>query len=290
MNMIELLSSPWAIQPGHLLELQSLYAKHLHGDRIDLAAVEQRLGRPLANEQKAYTVQDGTGVAVLEIAGIIAPKANMLTKISGGAVASLLQKQVLAMAGDPSVKAVVLDLDSPGGSVQGIPALCNAVRLLADRKPTVAVSSGTMASAAYWVGCAANAVYAGGETDFIGSIGVVATHSYTPSSTGVKTTEVTAGKYKRLASEAAPLTQAGHDYLQGQVDEIYRVFVDAVAFHRGAAVDAVLKHMADGRVFIGKSAVKAGLVDGIASVGHMVQRLAENPQAFAQRRRAVVKG
>lgn len=290
MNMIELLSSPWAIPADRLLELQSLYAKHLHGDRIDLAAVEQRLGRPLANEQKPYALQDGTGVAVLEIAGILAPKANMLTKISGGAVASLLQKQVLAMAGDPAVKAVVLDLDSPGGSVQGIPALCSAVRLLADRKPTVAVSSGTMASAAYWVGCAANAVYAGGETDFLGSIGVVATHSYMPRADGVKTTEITAGKYKRLASESAPLSAAGQSYLQGQVDEIYRVFVDAVAFHRGAAVDAVLQRVADGRVFIGRSAVRAGLADGIASVGEMVRRLAENPQGYAKRRRAVLMG
>lgn len=287
MNLIDFLSSPWAIQPEKLLELQAIYATHFRGERIDVEAIEARLGRTLANEQKAYQLQDGTGVAVLEVSGVISPKANMFTRISGGATASILQQQVQSMLADSKVKAAVLNIDSPGGSVFGIPALGDAIRALAAAKPTVAVSTGMMASGGYWIGSAANAVYASGSTDMLGSIGVVATHSFDPKSADVQTTEITAGKYKRIVSDRQPLTTEGRAYMQAQVDHLYSVFVEAVASQRGVSVEDVLAHMADGRTFIGSQAVDAGLVDGIATVDQIVEQLATNPAAFANRRRAV---
>lgn len=287
MAIIDLLLSPWAILPEQLRELQAIYATHLRGEKIDLAAIEARLGRPLANEQKRYQLQEGTGIAVLEMAGVIAPKANLFTRISGGAVASLLQAQVESMAADPKVKGAVIDMDSPGGNVLGIPALADAVRALAQAKPTATVSTGTMASAAYWIGSASNAVYISGSTDMVGSIGVVATHNFSPATDGSITTEITAGKYKRIASDSAPLSPEGRAYLQDQVDALYSVFVDAVASNRGASAADVLERMADGRVFVGRQAIDAGLVDGVATVGQIVEQMATNPAQFAARRRAV---
>ena len=287
MAILQLLQSPWAIVPEHLRELQAIYATHLRGEKIDIAAIEARLGRPLANEQKRYQLQDGTGVAVLEMAGVIAPKANLFTRVSGGAVAALLQQQVESMAADPKVKAAIIDMDSPGGNVLGIPALADAVRALSQVKPTVAVSTGTMASAAYWIGSAANAIYLSGSTDMLGSIGVVATHTYEPAADGSITTEITAGKYKRIASDSAPLSPEGRAYLQDRVDALYSVFVDAVAANRGASTADVLDKMADGRVFVGKQAIDAGLADGFGTVSQLVERMATNPAQFANRRRAV---
>ena len=286
MTLIDLLTSPWAIEPQKLLEIQAIYATHLRGEKIDLDAVEQKLGRPLANEQQQYEVRDG-GVAVLPISGVLAPKANLFTRISGGASADMLTKQVASMQADHRVRSVVLDVDSPGGSVFGTPALGEAVRALAAAKPTVAVSTGMMASAAYWVGSAANAVYASGATDAIGSIGVVATHSYNPRAAGGQVTEITAGKFKRIASDNAPLTKEGRAYLQQQVDHLYSVFVGTVAENRRVSAEQVLEHMADGRVFIGSQAQDAGLIDGIATVDTMVERMASDPTKFAQRRKAV---
>lgn len=286
MTLLDILTGPWAIAPDKLMELQAIYATHLRGDKIDLEAVEARLGRPLANDQREYQMVDGTSVAVLEISGVIAPKANMFTRISGGAAASLLQQQVQSMAADPRVKAVVIDADSPGGNVLGIPALADAVRALAAVKPTVTVCTGTMASAMYWVGSASNAVYLSGTTDFVGSIGVVATHSYDPRKSAVQTTEITAGRYKRMASDSAPLDAEGRAYLQAQVDQLYSVFVDAVAQHRQVSVEDVLAHMADGRIFIGQQAIDAGLADGISTVDAMVERMAADPSAFATRQPA----
>ncbi len=284
MTLIDVLSAPWAIVPEKLRELQAIYATHLHGERIDLAAVEARLGRPLANDQKAYTVENG--VATLEISGVISPKANMFTRISGGTAASMLVTQMQGMLADPKVRAVLLNFDSHGGNVLGIPAAADAIRVLAAEKPTVAVSTGTLASAAYWLASAANAVYIGGTTDFVGSIGVVATHAYDPRSADVQKTEITAGKYKRMVSDSSPLTAEGRAYLQAQVDQLYSVFVDAVAANRGASAEDVLNHMADGRIFIGQQAVDAGLADGIAGPDALVEQLAQDPSAFATRRRA----
>ena len=83
MSILEILRAPWAIAPDKLAEIQSIYDTHLRGEKINIDAVEARLGHSLQNEPTAYTVQDG-GVAVLNIDGVIAPKANLFTRISGG--------------------------------------------------------------------------------------------------------------------------------------------------------------------------------------------------------------
>jgi len=286
MTLLELLTSPWAITPDKLLELQEIYRVHLRGDKIDISAIEARMGRPLASDQQDYQLRDGA-VAVLTLEGVIAPKANLFMQICGGISAQMSIKQLDSMAADPRVRSAVLAIDSPGGSVQLVPAVAAAVRRLADAKPTVSVSQGTMASALYWIGSAANAIYISGVTDMIGSIGVVATHNYAPRGAGASvTTEITAGRYKRIASGNTPLSEEGAAYLQSQVDELYRVFVEAVADQRGASTDQVLQHMADGRVWIGQQAIDRGLVDGIATVDDMVETMASNPDKFAARRKA----
>lgn len=286
MNLIDFLTSPWAIMPEKLLELQAIYAAHFRGDKIDIEAIEARLGRPLANDQQDYRMEEG-GIAVLPVSGVISNKANMFTRVSGGASAQLLTKQVASMRADPRVKGVVLDFDTPGGSVFGIPAFGAEIRALASEKPTVSVSTGMMASAGYWTGSAANQVFISGETDYVGSIGVVATHSYNPSEAGAKTTEITAGRYKRMASDNAPLSKEGRAYIQQQVDQIYSAFVSTVAENRRATTDQVLEHMADGRIFVGQQAIDAGLADGVATVETMVERMATDPSKFASRRKAV---
>ncbi len=287
MTLIDLLRSPWAIVPDRLDEIQAIYSTHLRGEKIDVEAIEARLGRPLANDQQEYRVEEG-GVAVLELSGAISPKANLFTRVSGGASAQVFERQVQSMRADSRVRAVVLDVDSPGGNVLGLPSAAEAVRALAGEKPCVTVCSGIMASGGYWIGSASNSVYISGLTDMVGSIGVVAKHTFDPrASAGRQTTEVTAGKYKRIASDSAPLTAEGRAYMQAQVDEIYRVFVDTVAKNRRVSAEQVLEHMADGRVFVGQQAVDAGLVDGVATVDQMVERMATDPQKFASRRKAV---
>ncbi len=271
MRLIDIITSPWAILPEKLIELRGIYETHLRGEKIDVKAVEARLGKPLNNQPQGYEVIDG--VAVIPIDGVIAKRMNLFSQISGGVSTDLLARDFKAAVNDPSVNAIVLAIDSPGGTVDGTVDIARLVYESRGVKPIVAYTDGTMASAAYWIGSATDKVYIGNDATLVGSIGVVATHqdiSKAQEMAGVKTTEVYAGKYKRIVSQYAPLSEAGQAYLQDRVDYLYSVFVSAVAENRGVAVEKVLKHMADGKVFSGRQAMEAGLVDGVATLDALI--------------------
>lgn len=290
MKLLDVLTAPWAIEPAKLLEIQAIYATHLRGDKIDIAAVEQRLGRPLANEPKRYDIVDG--VAVLPIEGVMAKRANMFMQISGGVSTQLAIRDLQDAARDPSVHSIILSIDSPGGTVDGTQSFAQAIRAVREVKPVVALASGTIASAAYWGGSAAEAVYITDGTTQVGSIGVVATHvdvSKAEEQRGVKTTEVFAGKFKRISSQYGPLTDAGRASMQEQVDYTYSLFVQAVAEQRGVNVEKVLSDMADGRVFMGQQAIDAGLVDGVSTLDDLVQQLNQARSSGAPRRAGVAR-
>lgn len=274
MKLLDVITAPWAIEPAKLLEIQAIYATHLRGEKIDIAAVEARIGRPLANDPKSYEVIDG--VAVLPIEGVMAKRANMMMQISGGTSMEMAAQDLRAAVNDSAVHSIILAIDSPGGTVDGTQSLANAITAARAAKPVVTLASGTMASAAYWAGSAAQAVYIVDDTTAVGSIGVVATHrdmSGAEAQQGIKTTEVYAGQYKRIASAYEPLSKAGKQSIQDQVDYTYGLFVSAVAKQRGVPVEKVLKDMADGRVFMGQQAIDAGLVDGVSTLGDLVKQL-----------------
>ena len=88
MKLIDIVTGPWAIQPEKLLEIQAIYATHLRGDKIDLEAVEKRIGRPLGSEPKGYNLIDG--VAVLPVNGVLGKRANLLTQVSGMASTEII--------------------------------------------------------------------------------------------------------------------------------------------------------------------------------------------------------
>lgn len=285
MTLLELITGAWALEPAKLRELQAIYATHLRGEKIDLAAVEARLGRPLANEQQRYSVESG-GIAVLHLDGVIAPKANLFTQISGGISTQMATRQIESAMADSRVRALVLAIDSPGGNVIGTPDMAAAVREMAAQKPIVTWSDGALCSAAYWIGSAANAVYLSGPVVQVGSIGVVVDRSYNPHSTS-RVESITAGRYKRLAQPDAPLSDEARAIVQTDVDYVYTLFVDDVARQRGVSSEQVLERMADGRVFRGQQALEAGLADGVSSLDDLLAALASNPAGFATRRKAV---
>ena len=290
MKLLDVITAPWAIEPAKLLEIQAIYATHLRGDKIDLAGVEQRLGRPLNNEPKAYEIIDG--VAVLPIEGVIAKRANMFMQISGGVSTEMVARDLRTALADPSVHSIILAIDSPGGTVDGTQTLANAVTAGKAIKPIVTLASGAMASAAYWIGSAAQAAYIADGTTAVGSIGVVATHrdmSGAEKIAGIKTTEVYAGQYKRIASSYEPLTKAGRQSIQEQVDYTYSVFVGAVATQRGVSEETVLKDMADGRVFMGQQAIDAGLVDGVSTLDALVKQLNQDRSSGPNMRAGVAR-
>ncbi|MCI5068427.1 S49 family peptidase [Acidovorax sp.] len=285
MTLLELITGVWAIEPDKLREIQAIYATHLRGEKIDIAALEARLGRPLANEQQAYTVEPG-GVAVLRMSGVIAPKANLFMQVSGGLSTQMATKQLESALADQRVRSIVLAIDSPGGNVIGTPEMAAAVREMATIKPIITHSDGTLGSAAYWIGSAANAVYLSGPVVQAGSIGIVVDRSYNPAAS-TREESIVAGRYKRLSRSNEPLSDEARAIVQADVDYVYSLFVDQVAAFRGTTSEKVLERMADGRVFRGQQAIDAGLVDGVLTLDALVESMATDPAQYANRRKAV---
>lgn len=265
MKILDVLGSPWAIVPDKLIEIQNIYATHLRGEKIDLKAVEAKIGRPLQNETRAY--ENDNGVGIVRIDGVLARRANLFMQISGGTSTELALSQFRAAMNDRDASSILLVIDSPGGTVDGTQELAEVIFANRGKKPISAVALGTIASAAYWIGAAADQLYLASDTTMVGSIGVVATHvdvSQAERNAGIKTTEIAAGTYKRIASQYAALTQEGRASIQDMVDQIYTAFVNDVATFRGRSVETVLSDMADGKIFLGSQALQLGLADGFA--------------------------
>ena len=284
MNLRDLIQGAWALEPSMLSEIQAIYEVHLRGEKIDLVGLEARLGRPLANEQQEYEV-DSNGVAVLQLSGVMAPKANLFARVSGGISTQVAARQIESAMVDQRVKGMVVVMNSPGGNVLGVPELAQTIFEASAQKPLVVFSDEQILSAGYWAGSAANSIYISSNVVSIGSIGVVMDRTYEPG-TAKRQESVAAGKYKRMVNAAEPLSKEARAEVQADVDYVYTLFVDDVARFRGASSEQVLEHMADGRVFRGQNAIDAGLVDGVSTLDDLVARMAADPSQFAKRRKA----
>ena len=282
MKVFDILNSPWAILPEKLQEISDVYRRHLAGDKASLAEFEVQLAQAAGDDEdeKCYIVEDG--VAIVPVVGVLAKRMNMFMKFSGGTSTQLLQRDFQSAMEDPAVKSILLVVDSPGGTVDGTQNLAETIRASRGKgKPIYALADGLMASAAYWIGSAADKVFLSSGTTHVGSIGVIATHtdySKQDEMNGVKTTDITAGSYKAIASENTPLSEEGRAYMQDIVDAIYKVFVDDVAANRGVSPKDVLKEMADGRIFMGDEGVKRGLADGIMSMDSVLEKLRQDQE------------
>jgi signal peptide peptidase SppA len=270
-SILSVLNEPWAIQLDKKHEMDSIYKLHLKGDKIDLKGLEAKIGRPLGN-QKSFEVVNGD--ALIPVEGVISKRISLLHDISGGTSTEALAQQFQQAMSDPTVERVILMVDSPGGSVDGTKAIGDMIFAARGTKPIVAWVDGLAASAAYWIASAADQIFLRDETAFVGSIGVVATHvdrSGAEAKDGEVYTDVTAGKFKRIDSSHAPLSEEGFQSIQDRVDGIYGVFLADVGRNRGAlSAEQVHDQMADGRLFMGQDAITAGLVDGISSLDNIV--------------------
>ena len=174
MKLLDIMNSPWAILPDKLREIQGIYETHLRGDKIDLKGIEAALGEPLNNVHHDIEVIDG--VAVVPIHGVIGKRLNMFSKISGGVSTELLKRDLQIVMDDESVDSILLDIDSPGGSVDGTQELAQFIFDARPKKPIIALANSTIVSAAYWIGAAAHDIFISVNTTQVGPLGVVGTH------------------------------------------------------------------------------------------------------------------
>ena len=273
MKLHDLATGAWAITTQMMEEVQRIYAAHLLGEKIDIHAAEKRLGVQIAQPKPTMEVEDG--VAVIPVEGVLSPKMNLLSQISGGTSYQLIGSMLSQALADPEVRGVILSIDSPGGTVVGLYDLADQILDARGQKPILGHTSGDACSAAYMIAACCDQFHISSDAVHTGSIGVVGIHrdvSAQESAAGIKTTEIFAGRYKTAGSKYKPLDEFAKTYMQEQVDYLYTAFVSRVAQARGMTTEQTLA-VADGRVYIGKQAIEAGLVDGVSTLQALIDKL-----------------
>lgn len=212
-------------------------------------------------EQPKYCVNEG--VAYIPLAGVIGKGLTAIEKATGGCDLDDFMDNVKAAASDPEVKAVIVDVDSPGGTVTGVPEAAAALRALGKIKPTMAFCDGEACSAGYWVASQANR-FTVTPSASIGNVGVfiaVANTKKALADKGITMTVIKSGKFKAMGYPGTDLSDEQVSHLQAVVDE------DASDFRRD--VKMVRSHVKDedleAQTFNGKSAVTKGLATGMAN-------------------------
>jgi len=263
-----------------------LLAAHAHEPWAMLAEAFQEMKAKAAERNdvgasaKSMMALPGTAVrvdkiAIIPIQGTIFPKANDMTAYYGLVTADVLRREVQAAANDPSIEAIILDVDSPGGVVTGVSEAAQAIHEAAQQKPVVAVVTGMAASAAYHLASQASEILVLGS-GMAGSIGVFIAHwdmSKALERYGEKVTFVHAGKFKVDGNPFEPLSETARADMQQKVNAIYESFVADVARGRKRSVADVKANFGEGRVLLAKDAVAAGMADYIGTMGQAVSRL-----------------
>jgi signal peptide peptidase SppA len=260
------IEQPWAVTPTML----SVIAQVL-GHRIVLG--------PRANDATVVTRAPaapsvGNGVMVLPLHGVLAPRMNLMSDISGGATFEEATNLLRSGVADRSVGTIVLDIDSPGGSVAGATEFAAEVLRAREVKHVIAHAHYEMASAAYWVGACAEEIVAS-PSAMVGSIGVYSIHedlSQALEQLGVKLTYISAGKYKVDGNDTEPLSDTARARLQAVVDEAYGRFVTDVATGRRTTTDAIKNGYGQGSVVTASEAKALGMVDRIDTLDSTIAR------------------
>lgn len=258
---------PWLIQPDAHRVLCGILDAHLAGGPREAAvraagqAMEDDRDHGDDTEARPYTIQDG--IAVVPLVGIIGKRVGTFERSSGVTDVDAFAQAVRDAAADPRAVAILIDIDSPGGTVAGVQAAADTVRRVSQGKPVLAYTSDLMASAAYWIGAAADAVYAE-ELATVGSIGVYSvfldqTRAYEMA--GLKKEVFASGPFKAAGVSGVPLTDAQRAMIQARVDELAAIFQADVRRTRPAVADATMQ----GQTFLGRGAQAAGLIDSVAS-------------------------
>lgn len=267
------METPWAILPSKLAMLEEIVARHVNGEKLSAEEIQARVqGASRPQEQRKQ------GVAVMPLFGTIIPRADVFSEISGATSAERFGRDFDALVNDPQVSAIVLDVDSPGGQVNGVQELSDKIYSARGIKPVVAVVNHTMASAAYWIGTAADEIVVTPSGE-LGSIGVFAVHrdySSKLEKDGVKVSLISKGKFKTTGNPYEPLAEEARASIQENVDEIYNVFVDAVARNRGVESAAVRNGFGEGGVVNARRAVTLGMADRIGTLEETIDQLMNN--------------
>ncbi|KPK71191.1 MAG: hypothetical protein AMJ84_06510 [Acidithiobacillales bacterium SM23_46] len=205
-------------------------------------------------------------VAIIHISGILTKLPGIWQIIYGGTATSLIGEAVREAGSDKAIRAILLKIDSPGGSADGLAEVADALWEVRGRMPLYAQVVGMAASAAYYLASPAKRIYAQ-RMDLVGSIGtrlMLYDWSRFFANAGVEAVPIDTGPYKSAGALGTEVTAEQRQYFQGIVDAFFDDFVSQVARGRSMTPDAV-RTVADGRIYPANTAFSLGLIDGLQS-------------------------
>ncbi len=265
----------WAMREKALVTLLNIAARR----NEPIEAVEAQLGKELDNTH-AMTVRDG--VATIFVTGPLFRYANLFTAISGASSYAMLALDFNVALADQTVKSIVLNVNSPGGEVDGCNELADMIFAARGKKPIVAYVGGEACSAGYWIATAADRIVAD-ETAIVGSIGVCASVVDTTKwqeSQGIEERMIVSSNAPKKNLGANGITEESVSALLATLNGLESVFHQKVARNRNVSVKRVRAEFGRGAVFVAgaspdgePSGLDAGLVDSIGSYESVIAEL-----------------
>ena len=271
--VVELRETLWAIVPSRLQALvELLITTDAAGIRCD--DTRQMFGASaLGRAQRGFLVWGST--AVLPIYGVITHRETFLSHLFGGTSVMSFSAALKQALSDPNISTIIFDVDSPGGSIEGIQELSDEIYAARGKKFMIAQANAAMASAAYWIGSAAHEIVVT-PSGQVGSIGVLAAHediSKALEAKGIKMTVLTYGAHKAEDSPFTPLSEDARAHIQGMVNTVGEIFTSAVARNRGVSASTVQSSFGQGRMVLARDAVRANMADRVGTMTDTIARL-----------------
>lgn len=223
---------------------------------------------------ESYLIKEFNNVGVIEIKGGMTNKDDWRARFFGLTTYPEIIRAASELMADDGITAIVLDIDSGGGSASGIESVSRSLKAVNSIKPVYATTGGNMASAAYWIGATARKIYST-EMSQLGSIGVIATHLSMVGmleEMGVEATVIRAGKYKAPGSQFEKLSERDQGILQKELDSLHGFFLNHVSKSRGLSLSSK-SEWGEGQMFFGEEAVEIGLADKILSPEELIVSL-----------------
>jgi capsid assembly protease len=236
-----------------------------HYAALDVVRLRQGTDKPYALTE--------SGLALIPVMGTLVQRASGLDAMSGLTGYNRIERLITAAMLDRDVRAILLEIDSPGGEAAGVFDLAALIEQARAEKRITAVANELAASAAYAIAASASKLYAP-ATAMVGSIGVIALHvdqSKRDQSQGYAYTAIYAGARKNDLTSHQPLNAEGRSFLQESVDHTYGIFVEAVARARGLSASTVRR--TEAAVYDAERALAIGLIDGIDGYNTVLARL-----------------
>lgn len=273
------LSMLWAMEPTAFLAMSQQI-------RLAHAAGVIQAGPADDAERAGLPIRVVDGAAVIAMRGPMVKRESWMTRYFGMSSTTAARVALAAAVADPKVETIVLAMDTPGGTVDGLAELADAVLAARQVKTVIAQVDGMTCSAGYYVASQASRIVAG-RADLIGSIGVrmmLYDFSQAFEQDGIEAIPIDTGPFKSAGAMGTKITDEQRADFQRVVDAFFADFLGAIERGRPGLSGKRLQEVADGRVFTASEALNLGLIDGIQPIDTTLSALSAESAAARQRR------